>query len=47
MAKAGFFYWPKQDKDDDTAICVQCGLALDGWEPSDDPRYRNIRSMIS
>lgn len=39
MSRAGFFYWPKlEDPDDDTAICAQCGLALDGWEPEDDPR---------
>lgn len=40
MSKAGFFYWPKLEDidEDDTAVCVQCGLALDGWEPNDDPR---------
>lgn len=44
MAKAGFFFWPKLESEDDTAVCVQCGLALDGWEPNDDPRYQPISS---
>lgn len=47
MAKAGFFFWPRgEDEEDDTAICVQCGLALDGWEPNDDPWYR-IMCLLS
>ena len=36
MASAGFFHFPKKDGDD-TCICYQCGLALDGWENEDDP----------
>lgn len=47
MAKAGFFFWPKLESEDDTAVCVQCGLALDGWEPNDDPRYQPISSTDS
>lgn len=53
MSQAGFFLWPKLDLDsefaktldnfDDTAICFQCGLALDGWDPSDDPLYEHAR----
>lgn len=51
MARAGFFFWPKlQSKGhrdgiitDDTAICFQCGLALDGWEVEDDPHYEHAR----
>lgn len=39
MASAGFFFCPR-DAADDTAVCFQCGLALDGWEPSDNPRYK-------
>ncbi len=38
LAEAGFFYFPKSDGDD-TCICYQCGLALDGWEANDDPQY--------
>lgn len=38
MAQAGFYYYPR-DEQDDTAICFQCGLALDGWEPDDSPRW--------
>lgn len=36
LADAGFFHFPKTDSDD-TCICFQCGLALDGWESEDDP----------
>lgn len=28
---------------DDTAICFQCGLALDGWEEGDDPHHEHSR----
>jgi hypothetical protein len=37
LAEAGFFYFPKTDGDD-TCICYQCGLALDGWEANDYPQ---------
>ncbi len=37
LVDAGFYHFPKADGDD-TCICYQCGLALDGWEESDDPR---------
>lgn len=37
LAAAGFFHFPKSDTDD-TCICYQCGLALDGWENDDDPQ---------
>ena len=47
LAKAGFFYWPKltssRDFTDDTCICFQCGLALDGWEAEDDPRMEHAK----
>lgn len=39
MAAAGFYYWPLNPQDD-TAMCFQCDLALDGWEPTDNPRYK-------
>lgn len=38
LVEAGFYHFPKTDGDD-TCICYQCGLALDGWEEADDPRY--------
>ena len=47
MARAGFFYWPKllptKSQVDDTAVCFQCGLALDGWEPGDDPHHEHTK----
>lgn len=48
MAQAGFFYWPRTLSSraagqDDTAICFQCGLALDGWEEEDDPRHEHAK----
>lgn len=42
LASAGFFHFPKTDHDD-TCICFQCGLALDGWEQDDDPHYEHSR----
>lgn len=42
LAAAGFFHFPKSDQDD-TCICYQCGLALDGWEADDDPHYEHSR----
>lgn len=36
LVRAGFYHYPKADGED-TCICFQCGLALDGWEESDDP----------
>jgi hypothetical protein len=42
MARAGFFYYPRLSGDD-TAFCHQCGLALDGWEPTDDPWHEHSR----
>lgn len=48
MAKAGFYYWPREaatrrESADDTSLCFQCGLALDGWEPADDPRHEHAK----
>lgn len=44
MARAGFFFYPRVARgQDDTAVCFQCGLALDGWEPGDDPRSEHVR----
>jgi len=44
MARAGFFYYPRTVRGaDDTAVCFQCGLALDGWEPADEPRAEHVR----
>lgn len=45
MAKAGFFFFPKE-VDDDTSYCYQCGCCLGGWEPSDDPLYDNISHVF-
>lgn len=42
LAEAGFFHFPKVDNDD-TCICFQCGLALDGWEEGDDPDVEHGR----
>ena len=28
---------------DDTAVCFQCGLALDGWEEGDDPHLEHAK----
>lgn len=36
MVDAGFMYYP-QDKEDDLAICIYCGVSLEGWEHDDDP----------
>ncbi|PJF18681.1 Baculoviral IAP repeat-containing protein 5.1 [Paramicrosporidium saccamoebae] len=47
MARAGFFYWPKllpsKSECDDTSVCFQCGLALDGWDADDDPRHEHAK----
>lgn len=48
MSKAGFFFWPKlvpgaKGSEDDTSVCFQCGLALDGWEEADDPREEHSK----
>ena len=37
MIAAGFSYNPT-DPGDDYVTCYYCDLALDGWEPKDDPR---------
>lgn len=41
MAKAGFIYFPVDNKDD-TCTCIYCGIELAGWEPEDDPMYVQI-----
>ena len=38
MAEAGFYFTPS-DASPDGAMCFMCSKSLDGWEPSDDPRY--------
>lgn len=38
LAEAGWKYTPCAESDD-MATCVYCQLALDGWEPEDDPMY--------
>ena len=47
MVRAGFFYWPKLQPSkgyvDDTCVCFQCGLALDGWEEGDDPQVEHSK----
>ena len=45
MAQARFYYYPR-DEQDDTAVCFQCGLALDGWEVDDSPRWTNHSELI-
>ena len=45
LACAGFYHFPRTDRDD-TCICYQCGLALDGWEASDDPQYGARPSLL-
>jgi hypothetical protein len=42
MAKAGFIYAPSQDSDD-MVKCMDCGLALDGWEKTDDPKEEHYK----
>lgn len=47
MARAGLFYWPKliptKTLQEDTCVCFQCGLALDGWEDEDDPKQEHAK----
>lgn len=44
MAAAGFYFYPRtKSDDDDTAVCFQCGLGLDGWEPTDDPMIEHSK----
>lgn len=42
MANAGFFYAPT-DTSADNVQCPYCGLALEGWEASDDPVHEHQR----
>ncbi|KAF9586004.1 hypothetical protein BGW38_010537, partial [Lunasporangiospora selenospora] len=42
MANAGFFYAP-MDGSEDNVQCPYCWLALDGWEPQDDPVHEHQR----
>lgn len=42
MANAGFFYAPA-DSSADNVQCPYCGLALEGWEASDDPVHEHQR----
>jgi hypothetical protein len=42
MAAAGFCFVAAECEDDeDMCECVQCGLALDGWEDGDDPMHEH------
>jgi hypothetical protein len=36
MVDAGFYH-SLQEEDDDLAMCIYCGISLEGWEPEDDP----------
>lgn len=36
LVNAGFIYSSLEDNDDST-VCVYCGVSLEGWEPEDDP----------
>lgn len=40
MVNAGFYYSP-MDTGDDLAICVYCGVSLEGWEYDDDPLFEH------
>lgn len=40
MVNAGFYYSPL-DSGDDLAICVYCGVSLEGWEFDDDPLFEH------
>ncbi|KZT10475.1 uncharacterized protein LAESUDRAFT_673243 [Laetiporus sulphureus 93-53] len=42
MAKAGFIYTPHK-KDDDTATCMYCSLALSSWGDDDDPLEEHVK----
>lgn len=42
MSRAGFTYNPAEDSAD-MVQCFHCGLALDGWEPHDDPLVEHLK----
>ncbi|KAI2602238.1 hypothetical protein GGR54DRAFT_531842 [Hypoxylon sp. NC1633] len=42
LAEAGWMYTPTLDSDD-MATCPECELALDGWEPKDNPMDEHHR----
>ncbi|KAL9578459.1 MAG: hypothetical protein Q9203_007090 [Teloschistes exilis] len=42
MIESGWYYCPTKEGDDLTRCCY-CSLALDGWEPKDDPRVEHQR----
>ncbi|GAW10799.1 hypothetical protein ANO14919_001340 [Xylariales sp. No.14919] len=42
LVDAGWKYTPTMDSDD-MATCTYCGLALDGWEPKDNPMDEHYR----
>ncbi|POS79145.1 hypothetical protein DHEL01_v202470 [Diaporthe helianthi] len=45
LARAGFFSWTKPPYDPDNVMCPYCRLALDNWDPKDDPqREHKLRS---
>ncbi|KAH8778561.1 hypothetical protein F5883DRAFT_639060 [Diaporthe sp. PMI_573] len=45
LARAGFFSFTKSPYHLDNVGCPYCGLALDSWEPEDDPvREHKLRS---
>ncbi|GAB7354995.1 hypothetical protein MBLNU459_g5607t1 [Dothideomycetes sp. NU459] len=41
LARAGFFYSPSSDSDDNVQ-CFLCAVALDGWELGDDPMAEHL-----
>ncbi|KAG9231478.1 hypothetical protein BJ875DRAFT_117587 [Amylocarpus encephaloides] len=41
LAKAGFFFYPKQDADDNT-ICFLCHANIDGWAKDDNPLVEHV-----
>ncbi|KAG8164503.1 hypothetical protein KVR01_006421 [Diaporthe batatas] len=45
LARAGFFSSTASDYNPDNVICPYCKIALDNWEPNDDPkREHQLRS---
>ncbi|KAM0683508.1 hypothetical protein MDAP_001077 [Mitosporidium daphniae] len=42
LAASGFFFYPSLSSNDQV-VCYQCGLALSGWEPDDDPWFEHCK----
>ncbi|KAF9269304.1 BIR-domain-containing protein [Marasmius fiardii PR-910] len=47
MARAGFIYQPTEEKDDDTVVCMYCGVSLSGWDENDDPTEEHRKRVSS